>query len=589
MGACSEQGEGNSLVQHLLWAKWCQLRNLPRSAGGGRSKALLGLLFGLSIWLGIYFGANWFVGKCLEVEPIGELIVEKMLDFVLLILFSMMLFSSVITSFSTFFLADDLQLLMSRPIDPYALYGARFIETLILAGWMPLLFSMPLFVNIGVQFGAGWTFYAVLAVALVSVTLIASAVAVPMTVILTNVLPAQRTRDVMVFLGVLGFVIVFVLFRAINPEQMLQPDKFNNTMELFASLGSPSSSWLPSSWALEALRPALRGDDRMAWLQLGTLVSTAGALFFVGGWVFRRWHGSGFSKALEGRHAGSGLERATGWLSRRKASGPELARRALAKLRSRTGPLNPGVEMMVKDARVFVRDTAQWSQIILLLALVVIYLLNFRYFRTLGEGGIIGPFGLFLMNVGLCGFIVASVGLRFLFPAISLEGKAFWLIITSPQTMQQFVGSKALAGAVPMLVISQLLSLSSNVMIGTPWPLTLVSVVVVATLVLGLSGLGVGIGAMYPRFDGDNASKVATSFGGMLYMMLALALVVAVLAMMAPPTWVLTQLLAGIDPWMLKRRPWLPVLCAAGVFVVPLAVGYGALKLGARKLGRSEG
>lgn len=576
------------MIGHLLGAKWRQLRNTPRSSGESRGKVALFLLFGALIGVGVYLGSSWFLSRCLEVEPIGELIVEKTLDLLLLVITSMLLFSSVIISFSTFFLSDDLQLLMSRPIRAESFYTARLLETVGLAAWMPLFFAAPVFINAGVLFGAGWDYYALLPLVLAPLGFMSASLASLVTLALTNVLPAHRTRDVMVFLGVLVFVVLFVLFRAINPEELLGDKQFGNTMEMFAALGTPTTSWWPSAWAMEALRPTLRGEGLgEAWRPLAGLYTTAGGLYFLGAWGFRRWHFAGFSKALEGRHAGGGLERAGGWLAGRRASGPEAAKRAIARLAARAGRLSPTREMMAKDARIFIRDTAQWSQLVLLVALVVVYLLNFRYFRSLGEGGIIGPFGLFVMNIGLCGFIVASVGVRFLYPAISLEGRAFWLIRTSPQTMHHFVLSKWVTGAVPLVVISLVLTLASNWMIGASGWLALVSTVVILALDLGLAGLGVGLGALYPRFDSDDASKIATSFGGMLYMLLGLLLVLVVTASIIPPAWALVQWDHGVgEVWMWKRKSWLVVLGASASILVPLVSGWLALKLGARRLSR---
>jgi ABC-2 type transport system permease protein len=137
----------------------------------------------------------------------------------------------------------------------------------------------------------------------------------------------------------------------------------------------------------------------------------------------------------------------------------------------------------------------------LLGALIIIYLLNFRYLRAIGEGGIIGPMGLFVMNLGLCGFVVAAVGARFLFPAISLEGRGFWVLKASPQPMRAILVSKWVAGGLPLLLMSELLTVLSNLLIGAPWPLALAGLVIVASMNAGISGLAVGMGALFPRFD----------------------------------------------------------------------------------------
>ena len=572
-------------VAHLLWPKLRILLNAPKAEETSPSKIAAFLILGVGVWVGLYFGAEWFLAKCLAVEPIGELLVDKLIDMALLVIFSILVFSNVITAFSTFYLAEDLRLLMTKPLPHDGLYAARLIETGVISGWMPLVFALPIFVAAGVLFGAGPTYYVTLVAVLVGMTIIPAALAVLLTLIFTNLLPAQRTREVFLFLGVLLCVGVFILIRALNPEQLFNPDQFANTMELFASLQAPRSAWLPSTWAWNLLSPSLRGDD-VPWIHLGGLYATAAAFFFAGAWAFRRWHFSGYSKSLEGRHAGSGIERAVGFLRRRQASGPELARRTLGRLAAGKGRLDILSEMIAKDRRVFIRDTSQWSQIVLLLALVVIYLLNFRYFRTMGEGGIIGPLGLYMLNIGLCGFVVSAMAVRFLFPAVSLEGPSFWLIKAAPITMRRFLSAKWLGGGVPLLVVAELLTLGSNAMLGTPVALTVAGAVVMLSLCAGLSGLAVGLGALYPRFHVNNAAKVAAGFGGVLYMFLGLALLVAVIALSFAPSWALMHLAVGGHTGMGERGRWAAIACATALVVLPPAIGTATMLLGARALER---
>ncbi|MEO1269762.1 MAG: hypothetical protein AAFX99_16875 [Myxococcota bacterium] len=576
------------MVYDLLVPKWLTLRNAPSSDRREKGKVVLFALFGLMIWVVIYLGSDWFLGRCLAVEPIGELLVEKLLDLTLLVVFSVLLFSNIINAFSTFYLSEDLQLLMSHPIPPNSLYTARLVETCVLSGWMPTLFALPVFIAAGVLFGAGLGYYLAVVVGLVLMVVISAELAVPLTLALTNIMPAHRTRDMLVFLGVVVVVVLFILLRAINPEEMFQPDQFDSTMELFASLQNPSSSLLPSSWTLAVLRPLLRSEsDQVSWLHAGALASTAGALYFIGAWSFRRWHGLSYSKAQEGRHGGGGLEQVAGWMRGEQASGAQALERSLEALRSRTGPLNPVREMMLKDARVFVRDTAQWSQMVLLVALIVIYLMNFRYFRTLGEGGIIGPVGLYIMNVLLCGFVAAAIGVRFLFPAVSLEGRSFWLLRCAPQTMRQFLFAKWVTGMLPLLALSELLTIASNMLIGTPWPMIVFAAVVIGSLTLGLSGLGIGLGAIYPRFHLDNAAKIATGFGGMLYMILALMLVLLTAFLVAAPAWVGFLYAKDQTFYLDAGSTRYAVVGTLGLLLIPAIVGRIALGLGTRSL--SEG
>jgi ABC-2 type transport system permease protein len=569
----------------LLWPRWRMARNAPRSGQIGPGKIATFAAFGLIIWGSVYAGSEWFLGRCLGIEPIGELLVEKLLDLTLVVMASMLGFSHVITAFTTFYLSEDLPLFLTRPVAPEPLYSARLVETCALSAWMPLLFGLPVFLAAGRLFGAPWWYYGLLPAALLPLSVMAGSLAVLLTLALTNLMPAQRTRDVLVFLGVLASVVVFILIRAINPEELFSTERFANTMELFATLQSPQSPWLPSTLAWEVITGALRGES-LAWRPLWGLWSAAASLYFLGAWGFRRWHAAGYSRALEGRHGGGGLERAAGLVGGWSAAGPEAMRRALDALRAREGRLRLLPEMLRKDLRIFLRDTAQWSQLLLLGALIIIYLLNFRYLRAIGEGGIIGPMGLFVMNLGLCGFVVAAVGARFLFPAISLEGRGFWVLKASPQPMRAILVSKWVAGGLPLLLMSELLTVLSNLLIGAPWPLALAGLVIVASMNVGISGLAVGMGALFPRFDIENAARIASTFGGVLYMLSGMGLMVVVVLLSLAPAWALFHLTQAPDSALPSAWLGWALASLAALLLLPPALGLGMVRLGARALSR---
>ena len=60
--------------------------------------------------------------------------------------------------------------------------------------------------------------------------------------------------------------------------------------------------------------------------------------------------------------------------------------------------------------------------------------------------GFIKNFYAFL-NLGLAGFVMATVAARFVFPAVSSEGAAFWIIRTAPIAAARFPVVEVLVGA----------------------------------------------------------------------------------------------------------------------------------------------
>src|SRR5206468_602470 len=127
-------------TRHLLTPKWLTAR--ARTASGERGNALrltflalFGLLFWAFIFVMLYRLLLFFRG----VQEIGPLLAGKLLGMILVGFFSILLLSNVITALSSFFLARDLDLLVSAPVDWLKLYLAKLAETLVHSSWMVVL------------------------------------------------------------------------------------------------------------------------------------------------------------------------------------------------------------------------------------------------------------------------------------------------------------------------------------------------------------------------------------------------------------------------------------------------------------------
>jgi ABC-2 type transport system permease protein len=256
------------------------------------------------------------------------------------------------------------------------------------------------------------------------------------------------------------------------------------------------------------------------WLHLAALWSTAAASTIGLAAAFARWHFAGYSKSQEARKARfaqwRGLDRAARWL-----------------------PLSPvRRQLLVKDIKVFVRDVSQWSQLLLLLALVLVYLYNFRVLeldRVPGMSGVIKNAYAFL-NMGMAGFVMATVTVRFVFPAVSAEGAAFWIIRSAPISLRDFLWSKFWIGLLPVLVLTECLVVAGNYFLGTDPFLKRLTAGAVAVMAFALVGLAAGLGARYPRFAADNPSQVAGSYGGVAFMVAAVFYVIAMIGLLGWPS-----------------------------------------------------
>jgi ABC-2 type transport system permease protein len=436
---------------------------------------------------------------------------------------------------------------------------------------MTLLFVTPFFVAAGWVMLAPPGYYFTLVAVLAAIAVLPTSLAVILCMVLGVLFSAQRTRQGLLFVASLVFAVVFVLFRNLEPERFLNPDERAPLLEVLGRLQSDDVAWLPSTWAIDALWPYLGYAAEVRSHPVTLLLLGSTAAFFLGAWVFRALYRRAFSRAQEG----------IGGRDRRRA-GRDLAARLGARLRW-LSPRGPRHAILRKDFLVFVRDTAQWSQAFLIALLIVIYVVNFRYIRSAGESGIISPISLHFVNLALGGFVAVAVCVRFAFPSVSLEGRAFWLIACSPNRMRDFLRAKWVSLGTPLLVLVGLLVVVTSIWLGSETTLTVASAIVVVPLTVGLAGLGLGLGARYPRFGIDNAAKIAAGFGGVLYMFLGIALLLVIVIASIQPTLVVARLLShGLDPGL--GRTALAVALTIFCIGVPVLVGRAAVGAGARHL-----
>jgi ABC-2 type transport system permease protein len=246
--------------------------------------------------------------------------------------------------------------------------------------------------------------------------------------------------------------------------------------------------------------------------------------------------------------------------------------------------------MVRKDIKLFLRDTTQWTQLILLGALIVVYLYNFRvldlekiplttvYLQNL----------LSFLNMGLAGFVISAVAIRFVFPAVSIEGKSFWLVRSAPISIRKLLWSKFWMYLVPLLLLSEILIVLSNWFLNVSGFMMGVSVVTMVFLTAGTVGLGIGLGAVYPRFSVENVAKIATGYGAILYMILAMGFVALAVSLEAWPVNVIFMSTSAGTKIHASR--WVLVVCALGlVSVLSLAVCVLPMQWGVRHLQAREG
>ena len=238
-----------------------------------------------------------------------------------------------------------------------------------------------------------------------------------------------------------------------------------------------------------------------------------------------------------------------------------------------------------KDVRLFLRDSTQWTQLLLLGALVVVYLYNFRVLdlKKIPMATVYLQNLLSFLNLGLASFVVSAVAIRFVFPAVSIEGKSFWLLLSAPITIRRLLWSKFWMYLVPLLLLSELLIILSNWFLNVTGFMMALSVVTMVFLTAAIVGLGIGLGAIYPRFYVENVAKIATGYGAILYMILAMGFIALAVFLEAwPVNTIFMSRFAGIR---ITAFEWVTVAGSlVSVAVLCVAVCVLPVRWGIRRL-----
>ncbi|HVY71510.1 MAG TPA: hypothetical protein VHH73_16375 [Verrucomicrobiae bacterium] len=507
---------------------------------------------------------------------LGSLLTERLLFLLFAFLFGLLLISNLVIGYTNFFRNRETAFLFSLPVPAQTIFRWKFLESTALASWAFLFLIAPLLAAFGMTRGAAWHFY-IVTILLVALFIVLPAVAGAWcAVTVARYLDRRLFQIVAVGVAIVMLVAAGLWFRP-EPitDDMLETRVLAVLDRLLEKTRFAQFPLLPSYWLSASVLNWLEGARAAASFFFLILLSYVALFGFL---AFTRM-GDAFYEAASIVHSRSGVFNRWAWLQRRPRAAFQYqsgaAERAISLLRW----IPPDSRaMLLKDVRVFWRDTSQWGQTLMLFGLLGVYTINLRQFSQ----QLTNPFWVNVvsfLNLGACALNLATLTTRFVFPQFSLEGKRLWIVGMAPLGLANVVRAKFWLASYTSLVLTLgLIGLSCH-MLRMPWDRTCYFAVAVGIMTFTLNGLAIGLGALYPNFKEDNPGKIVSGFGGTLCLVLSFLYIVASVV-----------ILALASPWsrvVLKS----PVLIAGGwvaFAALSLALGWLPLRLGLRHAARFE-
>ena len=514
---------------------------------GSQSSLLIGLITLFIAGYALVASALFYHGlRFVSRFPgLGEILIERLIFLLFAFLFVLLLFSNIVISYTNQFRNRETNFLLALPVPFQTIFRWKFIESTVLASWAFLLLIAPLLGAHGLQQRADWSFFVVTPF-LVGAFIILPAVFGSWLAVL---LARHLDRRLFQLLALLTVVTVVFCVKVYLQPQIIDEETLETRVmavmdRLLTKTRFCQFPFLPSYWLSNSLLNWVDGAISTAFFFVLVLVSHV--LFF--GVISFTKTGRAFYSAVsatQSRASTLGKWPWLAWLGKRAAPfhyKPSWLERTLSfipLLRSDTRAL------LLKDSRIFWRDTSQWGQTLMLFGLLGAYIVNLRYFRhQLGS-----PFWIHLaahMNLGACALNLATLTTRFVYPQFSLEGKRIWIVGMAPIGLVSVVKIKlALATAVSLLVTLPLVFTSCH-MLQLNGTQTLYFAGAISAMAFTLNSLAIGMGVIYPNLREDNPSKIVSGFGGTFCLVMSFVyIVVSVIALAISSPWLANNLVTA--------------------------------------------
>jgi ABC-2 type transport system permease protein len=531
------------------------------------------------LFVGGYSWLSWFLFykglRFVQRFPgLDTLMTERLLYLLFAFLFALLLFSNLIISYTNLFRNRETNFLLSLPVPRETILRWKLLESTTLASWAFLFLIAPLLVAYGMTYQLPWHFY------LVTILLIGLFIVLPAAfgtfaaVLLARFLDRRAFQIALIGSGLVALALIALYFKP-EPisDEMLETRVLAVLDRMLIKTRFAQFPFLPSYWLTGAVINYAEGALSSTLffvlvlfsngLFFGFLAVNAIARFFydalsevssrgsvLGNWRwFRKWEGARQRVAM-------------------RASGLETVVRLLPFLRDDVRAL------IVKDARVFWRDTTQWGQTLVLFGLLAAYIINLRHFTQ----QLTNPFWVDLvsyLNLGACSLNLATLTTRFVYPQFSLEGKRLWIVGLAPLGLPAVVRTKLLLASIVSLVITETLIITSCRMLKMPLDRTLFFALAIGIMTVVLNGLAIGLGVLYPNFKEDNPSKIVSGFGGTFCLIVSFLYILACVV-----------LLALGAPWAKGGAQTLQALFLSwtGFAALTLLIGWLPLKAAFKKL-----
>lgn len=494
------------------------LRNkFSGSHSGSRLKLLVVTLFIVGFWLLLYNLFLWWFDFFKDTPVLVDRVVMFMFSLFFLALLAMLSFSNSILIYSAMFKEQETHFLFNCPIKRENIFIYKFVESITLSSWAFLLLGSPVILAYGRFFNADWTYFVFGFAFFIPFIFIPAALGTLLTFLIARYFARSKKAVLWLLISVIVIMLTYIGYKLYSVEHLYYKNTTDWMQEVMGQLRLFQSQYLPNYWMTHGIISVAEHQFGMAAFYFMLILSN-GLFLMMLTYMFASSH---YFQSFSLVHSISQKKKySVRW------GDTHFIFRFLRKIIFWLD--TPGRLIIIKDIKGFIRDPVQWLQFMIFFGLLFIYILNLRNFSYHLRNPIWRNMISFL-NLGAVCFTFSTFTSRFIYPALSLEGKKAWILGVAPLKRSSIILGKFFFSFLLGLIISETLIILSDYMLQMPWETVRFHMITCVLICTGLSGLSVGLGTLYIDLKEDNAAKIVSSFGGTLNLVISIAFVTMVI------------------------------------------------------------
>jgi ABC-2 type transport system permease protein len=494
--------------------------------------------------VGAYFLARNITRFVLVETHTGLYLYHRFISMLLFVFFVAVNLGNIIVSYATLYRSTEVNYLLTKPVSHTSIFVLKFLDNFLYSSTTLFLVALMLLLGYGDYFGYPWYFFAaVMMFVIVPFMFLSACLAVTVLMAIMKIAGRYGFRKVMAGIFAIYFGFIFVFFKVSNPVKLVEDvNRFYPDVDSYlAGLTPGFLNYLPNHWISQFLFFVARGEAAKALPYAGLLLVVTVAAFCVCLVIAKRFYYRSWlvSLQIQSMAAIPYDPHRVGWFDFRAG-----------------GILPPQLEVILKrEYFTFRREPAQWIHLLVMLVMTALFIfsvggLNLRLRVTNIQ------LLTYLVLFAFGGFLTSSLGLRFIFPMVSLEGQAFWLMRSAPVDQRKVYLLKYVIGLVLVVFFAEAVALATNIpfrrfAVGRPLLLWF-GLYTSFWVSLAIVSINLAFGGYFSNFSEKNPIRLASSQGATLTFLVALVYMIMTVMFVLVPLSKYFQFLFTFEPFDMR-------------------------------------